>query len=756
MSQPLIDDLDTLFVFADDEPVVDRDAGGGGSWRVLIVDDDADVHRATELALRDLIVEGRPLVFEHAFDSAQAYALLQAHADTAVMMLDVVMESEHAGLELVHRVREELGRHELRIILRTGQPGYAPELETIRRYDINDYKTKAELTRVRLYTSLTVAVRSYRQLHRLEATRRGLEAIIDAGIDLGRLDNMQRFAQGVVTQLCALFDVAPEGLVCAVSGHRGRHVVAAAGQYSGYIGKPIGELPDAVIRDAIECAFAERRSRSGAGHVLYFPVDAIDGVVAYVSAPHDPARLDTRLLEVFVMNITAGFDKLVLHQRITELAYLDLPSKLPNRNAMLRWIDEGGDGERVVAFVDIDDFAEINSILDQAFGDKVLRAVASRIEQLFGGQARVARIGADVFGILGPPEVVHAAAIDAIFDTAFDVGGFRLRLSASSGLARCRDEAPRGDLPLRDAGVAAKRAKALARGGSVYYDAAQAAAARDRMLLLSELRDAFDAGRLALAYQPVFELDGGAIVGVEALLRWQRSDGSSVPPALFIPLAEESGLIVDIGDWVLRTALTELGALRALAGAGFRMAINISPAQFREPDFVQRLDAAIGQAGVSHADVEIELTESMAIENLSFIVDVLTKVRALGVGVAIDDFGTGYSSLSVIRQLPFDRLKIDRSFVQDMESDRNIVQLILRLAGALGVKTLAEGIETAQQLDVLRELGCSWGQGYLVSPPLPADALRALLRKRRAPTQPADAEPVQSQCVEKPGSMPAS
>ena len=712
MSQPPVDDLDMLFAFAE-EPVGERRAGGAEGWRVLIVDDDADVHRATELALRDVIVEGRQLVFEHAFDSAQAYALLQTHPDTAVMMLDVVMESENAGLELVHRVREELGRQELRIILRTGQPGYAPELETIRRYDINDYKTKAELTRVRLYTSLTVAVRSYRQLHRLEATRRGLEAIIDAGIDLGRLDTIQRFAQGVVMQLCALFDVAPEGLVCAASGHHGRHVVAAAGGYSEYIGKPIEALPDATIRDAIERAFAERRSRSGAGHALYFPVDAIDGVVAYVDVPHDPARLDARLLEVFVMNITAGFDKLMLHQRITDLAYLDMLSKLPNRNAMLRWIAERGEGERVVAFVDIDDFAEINSILDQAFGDQVLLAVASRIERLFGGSARVARIGADVFGILGPPDVVHAAAIDAIFDSAFDVGGFRLRLSASSGFAHCRQDAPGGDHPLRDAAVAAKRAKALSRGSSVYHDAAQAAAARERMLLLSELRDAFDAGRLALAYQPVFELGGGAIVGVEALLRWQRADGSWVPPALFIPLAELDGL-------------------RALAGPRFGIAINISPAQFREPDFVQRLDAAIRQAGVARAGVEIELTESMALENLSFIVDVLAKVRALGVSVAIDDFGTGYSSLSLIRQLPFDRLKIDRSFVSDMARDRSIVELITKLARVLGVRTVAEGIETAEQLEALRELGCDCGQGYLVSPALPADALRAFLHARRA------------------------
>ena len=731
MSQPPNDDHDPLFAFAD-EPAAERSTGGGEFWRVLIVDDDTDVHRATELALRDVVVEGRALAFDHAFDSAQAYALLRDHPDTAVMMLDVVMESEHAGLELVRRVREDLERHELRIILRTGQPGYAPELETIRRYDINDYKTKSELTRVRLYTSLTVAVRSYRQLHRLEATRRGLEAIIDAGIDLGRLDNIQRFAQGVVMQLCALFDVAPEGLVCAASGHHGRHVVAAAGGYSEYIGKPIDALPDATIRDAIERAFAERRSRSGAGHALYFPVDAIDGVVAYVDVPHDPARLDARLLEVFVMNITAGFDKLMLHQRITDLAYLDMLSKLPNRNAMLRWIAERGEGERVVAFVDIDDFAEINSILDQAFGDQVLLAVASRIERLFGGSARVARIGADVFGILGPPDVVHAAAIDAIFDSAFDVGGFRMRLSASSGLAHCRHDAPDGDHPLRDAAVAAKRAKALSRGSSVYHDAAQAAAARDRMLLLSELRDAFDAGRLALAYQPVFELGGGAIVGVEALLRWQRGDGSWVPPALFIPLAEESGLIVDIGDWVLRTALAELDGLRALAGPRFGIAINISPAQFREPDFVQRLDAAIRQAGVARAGVEIELTESVAIENLSFIVDVLAKVRALGVSVAIDDFGTGYSSLSLIRQLPFDRLKIDRSFVSDMARDRSIVELITKLARVLGVRTVAEGIETAEQLEALRELGCDCGQGYLVSPALPADALRAFLHARRA------------------------
>src|SRR5574343_164611 len=207
-------------------------------WRVLIVDDDGDVHKATELAMQGLTIEGQPLVFLHASSAAQARQQLATEDDLAVVLLDVVMESEDAGLQLVRHIRDELRLNAVRIVLRTGQPGYAPEIETGQASDINDYKTKSELTRTRLYTVLTAAVRSYRQNRALEANRRGLEMIVEASTELSRMHGINRFAEGVVTQLCALLGILPEGLVCAqMHGELGDEVriVAAAGQYSSLI-----------------------------------------------------------------------------------------------------------------------------------------------------------------------------------------------------------------------------------------------------------------------------------------------------------------------------------------------------------------------------------------------------------------------------------------------------------------------------------------------------------------------------------------
>jgi CheY-like chemotaxis protein len=240
-------------------------SSGKPTWPILIVDDEPDVHRATELALKGVSIEGRQIAFVHAYSAQEARTRLAENTDLAVMLLDVVMETPDAGLQLIRHVREELGNRSLRVILRTGQPGYAPEIDTIRAYDINDYKTKSELTRVRLFTSLTVAIRSYWQIHQLEANRRGLEMILAASADLGRPKGLRRFAEGIVTQLCALLGVEEEGIVCAASLGDDKpdctppYILAAAGRYSNWIGLPLKNIPDRLVR---RCRSPVERARS--------------------------------------------------------------------------------------------------------------------------------------------------------------------------------------------------------------------------------------------------------------------------------------------------------------------------------------------------------------------------------------------------------------------------------------------------------------------------------------------------------------
>ena len=722
---------DDLLIFVD-KPVPPS-VEDGPAWKILIVDDEPDVHQVTQVALRGIVIEDRRLEFVHAYSATEARSQLLNHPDLAVVLLDVVMEAEDAGLKLIRYIREDLGNKAIRVILRTGQPGFAPELETIRTYDINDYKTKSELTQVRLFTSLTVAIRSYWQIHQLEAGRQGLELIVAASSELSKPRGIQRFAEGVVTQLCALLGIGEEGLVCAAAEASASipYILAAAGRYSEWIGQPLESIPDEYVRRELRLSIAERQHRFGEATCLFFNVPGDYSLAAYVEVNHRLNEVDRNLLEVFCSNISIAFENTQLYQRISNLAFEDSLLKLPNRNSFLVRIDLRNEDADRLALVDIDSFAEINSILDQDFGDAVLTAVANRLRDTFESRVDVARIGNDVFGILGPAAAVSEQRISDVFDEPFRLGNESLRLSATTGFVKLTKDSLKAVELLRNAGVALKQAKNFNRGKAAFFEKAHEVAARERMAMLNRLRLAFSAERLFLVYQPFIDLASGQVIGAEALLRWKTEGGDFVPPDRFIPLAEQSGLMVPIGDWITRTALQYLKHVVDLGFTDFRMAINVSHAQFREPDFVEKLLAAIGDYGVQPINVEIELTESVAIDNIDLINEKLSVIQAAGITVAIDDFGTGFSSLSILRQLHVNRLKIDRSFVSgdDSESDDfSIAEMILKLASQLELETIAEGIETQGQLEKMRSMGCDDGQGYLFSKPLSGESFDEFLQ----------------------------
>ncbi|MBK5964362.1 diguanylate cyclase [Thiocystis minor] len=726
---PSLDD-DDVVQFIDD-PSDQAPAASVEPWRILIVDDEADVHEATRLTLRDLTIEGRPLAFLHAYSAREAYAILARDQTLAVVLLDVVMESDDAGLQLVRRIRDELDNPSVRIILRTGQPGYAPEIETIRAYDINDYRSKSDLTRVRLFTSLTVAIRSYWQIRQIEMSRRGLELIVAASTGLNRLRALQQFAEGVVTQVCALLNIAPEGLICASSSgsftDESSLVIAAAGRYRETIHRPLPELPEAPVRDALQRCLVERRHLFTHGICLYFNVSETRGMAAYLDIAREPCPMDRHLLEVFCANVSVGFENVLLHGQLYDLAYHDQLVRLPNRNRFIQLIEEKcTDPDMTLALLDLDDFAEIALALDHRFGDLVLQAVAVRLGQTFGPQVILARVAGDAFGLLGPRDALNPDRLQQVFADPLTVHGETIRLSATSSLIRLNGNPARGGELLKDASIALKQGKRFGRGKASYFSDALGHAARERMRMLSDLRTAFSAERLSLLFQPQIDLASGRTVGAEALLRWQTDAGQWIPPDQFIPLAEQSGLIVPIGEWVLRTACQRLHRLTELGHAGFRMAINVSHAQFREPGFVPMLERVLADCQVAAAQVELELTESIAMEHIDAITAKLAEIRRLGVAIAIDDFGTGYSSLSVLRQLDVDRLKIDRSFVHELDPshpESGIAQLIVALGHQCNLIMIAEGVETEAQRRCLLAMGCQEAQGYLFARPMPIGQL---------------------------------
>jgi diguanylate cyclase (GGDEF)-like protein len=736
------DDQDDL-VFLEEHPAVPTESGARSVWRVMIIDDDEDVHSTTTFALGNLDMQGRPLEFVHAYSASQARDLLRDEPDIAVILLDVVMEQDDAGLHLVRYIRETLGLADVRIILRTGQPGYAPEIDAIRDFDINDYKTKSELTRIKLYTTVTSAIRSYEQIRKIDDSRRGLNQIIHASTELMALHGVQNFASGVLAQIGDLLGMAASGVLCVKDcpedgGCHELMVMAACGRHAHLANATLTPLADARIHEVMEHALARRANVYGPDSItLYFAGKASRDFVAWLDVERPPTDINERLLDVFCGNVSVGLDNVELVTHLHNAAFYDQLSKLPNRTRLLEILEarlarpagtepQQEQDQATLALVDLDHFAETNDALGHQFGDLLLVSVAGRLQAELGRQVTVARIGGDIFALLGASSLVNPDTLLALFQRPYNIDGQDVQLSATLGLVRLDEHEGSGGDALKDADIALKRAKSQQRAGFCYFSRSMGVEIRERVRMMHALRTAFGQNQLFVMYQPQIDLETRRPVGAEALLRWQTPDGKFVSPDRFIPIAEYSGLIIDLGEWVLRTACHELMAVRAAGHLDFVMSVNVSQVQFRHPLFLDMLRRALEDTGAPPQNVELEITESMAMEEPDLLIKMLDQIKQTGVSIAIDDFGTGFSSLSYLQRLQVDRLKIDRAFVTEITGSArgsSIAEMVIQLGRNLGLTVIAEGVEDERQAQILHALGCPLAQGFLFARPMKADAL---------------------------------
>jgi diguanylate cyclase (GGDEF)-like protein/PAS domain S-box-containing protein len=446
---------------------------------------------------------------------------------------------------------------------------------------------------------------------------------------------------------------------------------------------------------------------------------------------------------VFLHDITA---RKQAEQQIQELAYFDGLTRLPNRRLMLDRLQHalnsharsGQNG--AVLFVDLDDFKTLNDTLGHSEGDILLKMVGQRLSSSVRAGDTVARLGGDEFIVI--LEDLGESAADAA-DNAKYVGHKLLaairqpiKLSvreysstASIGAVLFEDAPDSVDELLKLADIAMYQAKTAGRNTLCFFDPAVQAAVKARATLEAELRKAIDRDELQLYYQP--QLDRGALVGAEALIRWAHPRLGLVTPVQFIPLAEESDLILKVGDWVLQKACAQIvtWATRPEASS-ITVAVNVSARQFRQADFVEKVLAALDRSGAAPQRLQLELTESMLLENVEGVIAKMTALKERGLRFALDDFGTGYSSLAYLNRLPIDELKIDRSFVQNLLLDANsgaIAQTIVALGKTMGLSVIAEGVETKEQHRFLKRLGCHFFQGYLHGRPVPVGEFEKLL-----------------------------
>ncbi len=497
-------------------------------------------------------------------------------------------------------------------------------------------------------------------------------------------------------------------------------------------------------RAALEAAFAQARA-DGSAFALDARLVGADGAERWVEHrgrfARDGKRRAARALGT-VLDISAR--KRVELDLIRQAHYDELTG-LPNRRLLQQRLEEAlalarRDGTRlIVAFADLDRFKAINDTLGHAAGDRLLQSAGRRITALVPEGATTARLAADEFVVVAPAagSAVDAARlgqalIDA-FAQRFDLDGRALYATISLGISLFPDDGDCVEDLLRAADAALSRAKAAGGNGLRFYSANVHRRAVDRLSLEADLRAAIEHERFALHYQPIVG-PGAVIVGAEALLRWPHPKLGLIPPAEFIPLCEETGMIVPLGRWVLRRALRQMREWSAAGSEPGRIAINMSARQLLDPNASEVVREALAESGFTPDRLELEITESAVMNDLAGAKRAVAEVKALGVRFALDDFGTGYSALSYLKHFPVDALKIDRTFVRDLPADRGdaaIVSAIVGLGHALGLRVVAEGVETAAQAALVRRLGCDEQQGFYYAQALPPDEFAALVRSRR-------------------------
>jgi len=438
-------------------------------------------------------------------------------------------------------------------------------------------------------------------------------------------------------------------------------------------------------------------------------------------------------------------------RQFSRLARRDIVTGLPNRVYLQKLLPRlirraaRDQGRLALLYIDLDHFKNVNDSLGHAAGDKLLLAVAHRLRAAVSTHDVVVRMGGDEFVIVANM-LPNAQVVNSIADrirralvVPLDLDGITMFASPSIGISVFPEDGADAEQLLKHADIALNHAKDRGRGNHQFYTPEMNVRLRERFGLERALRQALERNELSVEYQPSFDLQTLRPVSLEALLRWRTADGTYIPPSRFIPIAEQSGLIVDIGEWVLRTVCLQLSEWQRQHVPLLPVSVNISVRQFEHTQLATVVSVLADELGIDASLLHFEITESAAMQNSQQHLGSLQALRNQGSRILIDDFGTGYSSLSYLKHLPIDTLKIDRAFVRDMAVDANdaaIVRAIVGVAKSLGLQLVAEGIETAEQLECLRKLDCECGQGFYFSPPVSAESCRAMLWQLRGPARP--------------------
>jgi diguanylate cyclase (GGDEF)-like protein/PAS domain S-box-containing protein len=681
--------------------------------RVLLVDDDEDDYVMT----RDMLAELGAGVFRLDWACSYAEALESvARGGHDVYLLDYRL-GERSGLDLLREAADRGCRAPM--ILLTGQGDDEVDSAAMRA-GAADYLVKGRIEAALLGRSIRYAVERAESSRALRESEERYQRLVELSPD------------AIIVHV--------DGEIVFVNGAGARLLGAEAAAQ--IVGQPVMRFVHRDYRESVAKRIHRLVAEGEEAPFLEEKLVRLDGSEVYVEVAAVPfTHGDRPAVQVVARDVSR---RKQVEEKLLHDAFHDALTGLPNRALFMDHLKlaverakRNGRHLFAVLFLDLDRFKNVNDSLGHTVGDQLLVAIAGRISSCLRHIDTVARFGGDEFAVLldgveGTNDAVRVAQrLQREVNTPINVGGHEVFTSASIGIALSSTGYDQPEEVLRDADTAMYRAKAAGKARHEIFDTGMHARAVALLRLENDLRRAVERGEFVVHYQPIVSLSDNEVRGFEALVRWRHPERGLITPSEFISLAEETGLIIPLGRWVLREACRQMQELlgSSAPGRSLTLSVNLSGKQFMQPDLVAQVKNILRETGLDPRLLQLEITESSVIENTETVTEMLTQLRAIGVRLSMDDFGTGYSSLSYLHRFPIHTLKIDRSFVSGGCAESEIVRTIIMLARSMGMDVVAEGVETDEQLASLKELKCEYGQGFLFSRPLDADAARELLER---------------------------
>lgn len=722
---------DALFEFSEEKTSVQADSQ---TIKILTVEDDIHYQQALLNSLHSISIEGDYTLKLLSANSVSEAALeLSRHPDIALTFIDVVMEDDDSGLRLVSTIREVIGNADMRIVLLTGQPGFAPEESVMKSLDIDEYWNKSDVSAEKLQSIVASNLRTWRYISQVSAAKQGLQLVLDASRSINSKHDMQSFSSAVLHEISNILGITQGGGILCTNRFCGDEqlpvILTTNGCFNGFEGQAVSEnLLLKAMFDDLQTSIKSKKHVFNESHsIFFFDTASLDNTnyITIVKSDNPINEQNRYLLKVFSENVSTGFSNMALLNKLTELAYTETSLNLHNRNWLIREIRNMNLHEQyqtqLIVF-EVQQFEEKSFTFGHDFCQKILQLVHQSIHRAFSKYLpRIALINNRSFAMLISndckiPDDTYTylsrqtCEIENVKQFV-DIRVLSLKLSSVLNIP------PEKIISLAESSLNDTHNNQIK---FIEHTATQTHAITRRYEIMAKLRTAIGGGKLQIALQPKLNLQTKKTIGFEALARWKLTNGRFISPDEFIEIAETSGLICELGSVILDKVLTVIKCLQR-NGVNLPVAYNASSYELMEPSYFEKVANKIKQENIPPNLLEIEVTETQEVCNYTLIKASLEKFMALGIKVSIDDFGTGYSSLAHITELPANTIKIDKFFVIDLQNNINnqfIIEMVITLAKRFNLQVIAEGIENEFEYNWLKNKGCTVGQGYYFAKPL--------------------------------------